>query len=99
MRASISRIAVPLTAALVVLAAPGCRRDMQDQPRYDPFEVSAFFADGRASRPRVPGRGFRLQREQEQFIARRNAEFGKPSYDLKKAMQERLLEINGVDGY
>ena len=41
----------------------------------------------------------RLQREQEQFIARRNADFGKAGYDLKKAMQERLLEINGVDGY
>jgi hypothetical protein len=40
-----------------------------------------------------------LQREQDEFIARRNAGFGRPGYDLKKAMQERLQRINGVDGY
>lgn len=40
-----------------------------------------------------------LQREQDDFVARRNAEFGRPGYDLKKAMQERLLRLNGVDGY
>ena len=44
-----------IAAALVLAVAAGCRRDMQDQPRYDPFEQSAFFPDGRASRPRVPG--------------------------------------------
>jgi mono/diheme cytochrome c family protein len=41
--------------ALALLAAPGCRQDMQDQPRYQPFERSAFFGDQRASRPIVPG--------------------------------------------
>ena len=40
-----------------------------------------------------------LQREQDEFIARRNAQFGKAGYDLKKAMQERLQKINGIDGY
>ena len=29
----------------------------------------------------------KLQREQEAFIARRNAEFGRPGYDLRKAMK------------
>jgi len=28
---------------------------MADQPRYDPLEPSAFFADGQAARHRVPG--------------------------------------------
>jgi hypothetical protein len=28
---------------------------MHDQPRYEPLEASGFFADGRASRPLVPG--------------------------------------------
>jgi hypothetical protein len=51
MRAMIGRTA----AVVALLAALGCRRDMQDQPRYDAFETSAFFPDGRASRPRVPG--------------------------------------------
>jgi tetratricopeptide (TPR) repeat protein len=41
----------------------------------------------------------KLQREQDEFIARRNASFGRPGYDLKKAMQDRLQQINGVDGY
>ncbi|MBB4372351.1 tetratricopeptide (TPR) repeat protein [Bradyrhizobium sp. cir1] len=41
----------------------------------------------------------KIQREQDAFVARRNAEFGRPGYDLKKAMQERLQQINGVDGY
>jgi tetratricopeptide (TPR) repeat protein len=46
-----------------------------------------------------PGEARKFQREQDDFIARRNAQFGRPGYDLKKAMQERLREINGVDGY
>jgi tetratricopeptide (TPR) repeat protein len=40
-----------------------------------------------------------LRREQDEFIARRNAQFGKPGYDLQKAMRERLQQINGIDGY
>jgi cytochrome c len=28
---------------------------MHDQPRYEPLEASSFFADGRASRPLLPG--------------------------------------------
>ena len=41
------------TALLLGLAA--CRQDMHDQPKYQPFERNAFFADQRASRPLVPG--------------------------------------------
>jgi tetratricopeptide (TPR) repeat protein len=40
-----------------------------------------------------------LQREQNAFIARRNAEFGRPGYDLRKEMKERLQKLVGVDGY
>ena len=46
-----------------------------------------------------PAAAKKLQREQDAFIARRNAAYGRPGYDLKKAMQERVQEINGVDGY
>jgi tetratricopeptide (TPR) repeat protein len=35
-----------------------------------------------------------LQREQDEFIAGRNASFGKAGYDLKKAMQDRLSRLN-----
>ncbi|HVS01189.1 MAG TPA: cytochrome c [Thermoanaerobaculia bacterium] len=55
----------PGVAAAVILAllAPlaACRQDMHDQPRYEPLEASAFFADGMASRQPVAGtvpRGF-----------------------------------------
>jgi tetratricopeptide (TPR) repeat protein len=40
-----------------------------------------------------------LRREQQEYIARRNAAYGQPGYDLKKAMRERLQKINGIDGY
>ena len=33
----------------------GCRQDMHDQPRYEPLDKSAFFADGRTSRPLPEG--------------------------------------------
>jgi hypothetical protein len=39
----------------------GCRNDMRDQARHEPLDRSAFFPDGRSSRPLVPGtipRGF-----------------------------------------
>jgi mono/diheme cytochrome c family protein len=44
-------------ALLIPLAVllTGCRQDMHDQPKYQPLERSAFFEDGRASRPQVPG--------------------------------------------
>ena len=48
---------------------------------------------------RNPAEAKSLQREQDEFIARRNAGYGRPGYDLKKAMQERLQRITGVDGY
>jgi tetratricopeptide (TPR) repeat protein len=35
-----------------------------------------------------------LQREQDEFIAGRNAAFGKAGYDLTKAMQDRLGRLN-----
>jgi tetratricopeptide (TPR) repeat protein len=37
-----------------------------------------------------PHAGRALLREQDDFIARRNAGFGQPGYDLQKAMKERL---------
>lgn len=41
----------------------------------------------------------KVQREQEEFIARRNAAFGRPGYDLRQEMKKRLQELNGIDGY
>ena len=48
---------------------------------------------------RNPAQARTLQREQNAFIARRNAGFGRPGYDLRKAMKERMQKLVGVDGY
>jgi mono/diheme cytochrome c family protein len=52
------RLAAPLGTSLVAIVAVlafGCRQDMHDQPKYEPYEKSEFFADGRAMRPPVEG--------------------------------------------
>jgi uncharacterized protein len=40
-----------------------------------------------------------LTQQQREFIARRNASFGKRGYDLRVAMEARLKALTGVDGY
>ena len=55
---------------------------------------------GRAIAEKVsPQQARKLRREQEEYISRRNAEYGRRGYDLKKAMRDRLQQINGIDGY
>ncbi|HEX5431308.1 MAG TPA: cytochrome c [Bryobacteraceae bacterium] len=44
-----------LLPILAALCCAGCRQDMQIQPKYIPLKRSAFFPDGRASRPIPPG--------------------------------------------
>ena len=36
-------------------AAAGCRQDMHDAPRYDPYESSAIFRNASSAQPLVPG--------------------------------------------
>ena len=47
----------------------------------------------------TPQQARKLRREQEDYISRRNAEYGRPGYDLRRAMRDRLKKINGIDGY
>jgi mono/diheme cytochrome c family protein len=44
-----------IAAAALVSLTMGCRQDMHVQPRYNPYDASSFFDDGRASRQPVPG--------------------------------------------
>jgi tetratricopeptide (TPR) repeat protein len=46
-----------------------------------------------------PAEARALQRAQDEFIARRNAQFGRAGYDLRKEMKDRLQALTGVDGY
>lgn len=47
--------AIALMVALLALTVAGCRQKMANQPRYDPYEASDFFADGMSARPRLAG--------------------------------------------
>jgi tetratricopeptide (TPR) repeat protein len=40
-----------------------------------------------------------LRRDQEVYLAKRTAAFGRPGYDLRKAMKARLRQIVGADGF
>jgi tetratricopeptide (TPR) repeat protein len=44
-----------------------------------------------------PRTGRALQREQDAFLARRNASYGRPDYDLRKAMRERLDHLLAIE--
>ena len=46
-----------LAAGLIFLSLvfPGCRSEMYDQPRFEPYEASDFFDDGASARPLVAG--------------------------------------------
>ena len=46
-------LASGIAVSLLLLA--GCRQDMHDQPKLEPYETSTFFADGQASRLPIPG--------------------------------------------
>lgn len=66
--------ALPVLAALLA----GCRQDMHDQPKVEPYEASTFFADGRAVRPSVPGTVARGRLEEDEHLHRGTAG-GKPA--------------------
>lgn len=51
---TIARRGAALAACSWFLLA-ACRQDMHDQPRFEPFEATTLFEDGRAARPRVAG--------------------------------------------
>jgi tetratricopeptide (TPR) repeat protein len=69
-------------------------------PELADLDREIFAANARAVRAAGNPRAVRaLQREQDEFTARRNAQFGRPGYDLQTAMKQRLQTLNGVDGH
>jgi tetratricopeptide (TPR) repeat protein len=56
-------------------------------------ENSRVVGDASRTDPRA---GRTLQREQDDFIVRRNAAFGRPDYDLRKEMQARLDRLTAI---
>jgi hypothetical protein len=55
---------------------------------------SKVVRDATADSPRA---GRALQREQDEFLSQRNAGFGRPDYDLQKAMRERLEHLLAIE--
>lgn len=53
----------------------------------------------RAASSESPRAGRALQREQDDFVDRRNAGFGQPGYDLAKEMRKRLEHLLAVERY
>jgi len=82
------------TARRAVEKAICANRELADLDR----EINAMHVRVISDAPNIDD-ARKLQREQEAYIARRNAEFGRPGYDLRKAMKKRLQDIVGVDGY
>lgn len=50
----------------------------------------------RAATRENPRAGRDLQHQQDDFIVRRDAAFGRPGYDLQQAMRERLEHLNAI---
>ena len=46
----------------------GCRRDMQDQPKFRPYRRTDFFGDERSARPRVAGTIARGQLQEDSLL-------------------------------
>jgi hypothetical protein len=55
MMSHIAKNLVRHLVSICAITAASCQQQMADQPSYRPDEASAFFPDGRADRPTVPG--------------------------------------------
>ena len=54
-KAGLKACATAIIVSAITLAVSGCRRDMQDQPKYIPLRASTFYPDDRSARPLVEG--------------------------------------------
>ena len=80
-------------AAVVLCAglALSCRQDMAEQPRYEPLTKSDFFADGRASRPLVPGTVARGHLDEDTLLVQGKID-GKPAEVFPFPVTRPVLE-------
>ena len=85
--------------AAALVAATGCRQDMHDQPKLEPYESSEFFTDGRASRPLVPGTVARGRLCEDEHLHRGTVD-GAPAetfpFEVTRAVLERGRERYGI---
>ncbi len=67
-RVLVAKVAFWVCAPLASILVAGCRQDMHVQPRYEPEDPSAFFADGRSERPPVEGTVARGQLRTDELL-------------------------------
>jgi hypothetical protein len=62
------RAAAAASLTVLALSIAACRQDMHDQAKYKPAKKSAFFADGRTSRPLVPDTVARGELKEDELL-------------------------------
>ena len=82
---------------LLMAGAAACRQDMQDQPKLEPLEGSAFFDDGRAARPIPPHTIARGQLVTDELMA--TGKRGGKFVDVFPAAVSRETVNRGEDRY
>lgn len=86
-----SRLCQGALAALLALSGCELRQAMFDQPRYEPLEASAFFADGRSARNPVKGTIARGQLRLDRHFYEGRVDTGLAT-ELPMAVTRELLE-------
>jgi len=76
---------------MLALLLGGCRQDMQDQPKLEPFEASSLFANGMASRPIPAGTVARGQLRADSRLYLGQDAAGEPLTELPLPLTRELL--------
>jgi mono/diheme cytochrome c family protein len=85
------RLPLAICCLAIFASAAGCHRDMQDQPRYEMYEQSDFFADGMSARPVIAGTVARGELEEDEAFHTGKSE-GKFVTELPVEVDRALLE-------
>lgn len=84
-----------LALAVAALLGVGCRQDMHDQPRIEPYEAHAFFADGRGSRIPPAGTVARGWLREDSRLWQGVDEVGNAVTEIPLDITRELLERGG----
>jgi hypothetical protein len=83
-------------AVLLLITLAGCRSEMYDQARYEPYEATDFFGDGTSARPILAGTIARRDLRAESIVSSEvfetGMEAGKPAARFPMVVDRALLE-------
>jgi mono/diheme cytochrome c family protein len=81
---------------LIFAAVAGCRSEMYDQARYEPYEPASFFADGTSARPilagTVPWRAGRREGATSSEFFETGMSGGRPAENFPMPVDRALLD-------